>query len=156
MNTIIEFCIFELTLSTDFQLKLTILIFWTKFFQKDYFQSKAEKVNSTIELVKVPNFSLKWQFWFFFFYQICPERVFPVENRKIATYYIKLFRTGADKRNGIFISLLLLVAETINKPKLLKEVIQKQRSPNVLWNNCSRKFGNFTGKYRWWRLASFL
>ena len=48
--------------------------------------------------------------------------VFPIENRKIAlsrasmviTYYIKLFRTGADRHNGILMSLLLLVAETTN------------------------------------------
>ena len=48
------------------------------------------------------------------------KREFPVENGKIAlvrasmvaTYYIKLFRIGADRHNGILISLLLLVAET--------------------------------------------
>ena len=51
-----------------------------------------------------------------------PKREFPVENRKIAivrasmvvTYYIKLFRTRADRYSGILMSLLLLVAETIN------------------------------------------
>ena len=31
------------------------------------------------------------------------------------TYYIKLFQMGADRRNGILMSLLLLVAETIIK-----------------------------------------
>ena len=48
--------------------------------------------------------------------------VFPIENRKIAllhasmviTYYIKLFRTEADRHNVILMSLLLLVAETTN------------------------------------------
>ena len=30
----------------------------------------------------------------------------------VVSYYIKLFRTGADRRNGILMSLLLLVAET--------------------------------------------
>ena len=47
--------------------------------------------------------------------------VFSVGNGKIAfvrasmvvTYYTKLFRTRADRRNGILMSLLLLVAETI-------------------------------------------
>ena len=33
----------------------------------------------------------------------------------VVTYYVKLFRTGADRRNGILMSLLLLVAETIRK-----------------------------------------
>ena len=32
----------------------------------------------------------------------------------VVTYYIKLFRTGADRHNGILMSLLFLVAETIN------------------------------------------
>ena len=57
-------------LSTKFQAKLSILIFWTKFAQKRYFWSKAEKVNIIIEfcvfeLVYVPNFRLNYQFWFF-------------------------------------------------------------------------------------------
>ena len=55
-----------------------------------------------------------------FFVQIFPKRVFLFENGKIAlvrasmvvTYYIKLFRTGADRYKGILMSLLLLVAET--------------------------------------------
>ena len=52
-----------------FQLKLAVLTFWTKFTQKGCFQSKSEKMNTTIELcifksVCIPNFSLNWQFWF--------------------------------------------------------------------------------------------
>ena len=38
----------------------------------------------------------------------------------VVTYFIKLFRKGADRHNGILIYLLLLVAETITK------VISKQ------------------------------
>ena len=49
------------------------------------------------------------------------KRKFPVKNGKIAlvlasmvvTYYAKPFRTGADRHNGILMSLLLLVVETI-------------------------------------------
>ena len=40
---------FRNILDTKFQLKLTILIFWTKFAKKGYFQSKAEKLNIPIE-----------------------------------------------------------------------------------------------------------
>ena len=59
-----------ISLDMKFQLKLTILIFWTKFTQKVYFQSKKEKVNITIDFYTfkwlwVLNFSLDWQFWFF-------------------------------------------------------------------------------------------
>ena len=49
--------------------------------------------------------------------------MFPVENGKFAlvrasmvlTYYFKLFHTGADRHNGISMSLLLLVAKTEKK-----------------------------------------
>ena len=37
----------------------------------------------------------------------------------VVTYNIKLFRTGADRRNGILMSLLLLVAETIRQTNIL-------------------------------------
>ena len=33
----------------------------------------------------------------------------------VVTYYIKLFRSGAERHNGILMSLLLLVAETIKQ-----------------------------------------
>ena len=39
----------KVVVGTKFQLKLLILIFWTKFAQKGYFQSKMKKVNSIIE-----------------------------------------------------------------------------------------------------------
>ena len=53
----------------EYQLQQKILTFWTKFFQKEYFRSKTEKVSITIkfcifELVMVPNFSLNWRFDF--------------------------------------------------------------------------------------------
>ena len=52
------------SLGTRFQLKLTVLIFWTKSAQKVYSRSKAKKVNNTIEfciseLLLVPGFSFK-------------------------------------------------------------------------------------------------
>ena len=37
----------------------------------------------------------------------------------VVTYYIKLFRTGSDRHNGILMSLLLLVAETVSNHILL-------------------------------------
>ena len=54
-------------LPTKFQLKLIILIFWTKFTQKEYFQSKTKKVSSIIEfciveLSQVPKFQVLWHF----------------------------------------------------------------------------------------------
>ena len=54
-------------------------------------------------------------------HQICPKRVFPVVNGKVAlvrgsmivTYYIKLLLTVAERHNSILMSFLLLVAETM-------------------------------------------
>ena len=37
----------QISLATKFQLKMTILIFLTKFVQKGFFWSKIEKVNTT-------------------------------------------------------------------------------------------------------------
>ena len=67
----------------------------------------------------------------FFFYQIYPKRVFPVESGKIAlvrasivvTYYIKLFRTGADRHNGILMSFLNLVAGTMTTSHCTKSEV---------------------------------
>ena len=43
----------RISLGTKFQLKLTILIFWTKSTQTGYFQSNTEKVNITILHIEV-------------------------------------------------------------------------------------------------------
>ena len=61
--------------------------------------------------------------------QICQKREFTVKNGKIAlvrasmviTYYIKLFRTGADRHNCILMSFLLLVTETMKEKYLLRK-----------------------------------
>ena len=63
----------RISLGTKFHLKLRIMIFSTKFPQKGCFPSRIEKVNTTIEfrifeLDYVPNFTLNWQFRFFFFF----------------------------------------------------------------------------------------
>ena len=45
--------------------------------------------------------------------KFCPKRVFLVENAKIAFLRASMVRSGAHSHNGILMSLLLLVAETI-------------------------------------------
>ena len=94
------------------------MIFWTKFAQKGCFRSKIEKVNNTIEfsLSSRYQFSLNWQFWY-----SGPKRIFHALVRaSMVTNYIKLFRTGADTHNGILMSILLLVAETVTLKLLNK------------------------------------
>ena len=59
-----------ISLGAKFQLKLTILSFWTKFAQKRYFQSEIKKVNTAIEFcifefAQLPNFNLNWKFSIF-------------------------------------------------------------------------------------------
>ena len=66
----------RISLGTKFQLKLTVLIFWTKF---------AQKVNIMIEfcifeIVYVPNFSLNWQVGFF--WPNLPKKCVSGLNRK--------------------------------------------------------------------------
>ena len=48
----------------------------------------------------------------------------------VVTYYIKLFRTGADRLNGILISLLLLTAETITIVSVTKTASVKIKAIN--------------------------
>ena len=85
MNITIEFFILELVLSTNFQLKLTIAIFWTKFAQEKNLWSKTEKVN----IIEFRLFKLVSWYQisaltdnFDFFEEICPKKVFLVKNRK--------------------------------------------------------------------------
>ena len=77
----------RISLSTNFQLKLTIAIFWTKFAkQGSYFQSKTDKIDTIIkfcifELVFVSNFTLYKQFWMFG--PNFPKKHIYGQNRKI-------------------------------------------------------------------------
>ena len=94
-----------ISLGTKFQLKLTSLIFWTKFTPKWCFWSNAEKQNSAIdfcifELVEALNFSLNRQFWFFGS-SLLKKGISGYKRKNCTsscfTYYIKLFRMGADR-----------------------------------------------------------
>ena len=51
----------------------------------------------------------------------------------VVIYYIKLFRTDAESHNGILMSLLLLVAETIKDPELVSK-------PHFFVEFCDQKF----------------
>ena len=94
----------QISLGTKFQLKLTILLFWTKFAQKGCFRSKTKKVNTIIELcifelAKVPkkNFRSKTE--------KLHLRVSPWSLLTILSF-------SARGPIGILMSLLLLVTET--------------------------------------------
>ena len=73
----------RISVSTQFQFRPTILIFWIKISQKEFFQSRADKMNTNMEFsislstkfqLKLTIFLLQTNFkW---------ERVFSVENRK--------------------------------------------------------------------------
>ena len=53
-------------------------------------------------------FAQKRNFW------LKTEKLFLCVRPMVVTYYIELFRTDADRRNSILMSLLLPVAETIS------------------------------------------
>ena len=90
----------QIKLDDIFQLKLTILIFWTKFIQERYFRFKTEKMNITIEfcifeLIKVKNFSLNWQFWFLDqIFLMCIQYTIHCDKKKM------LIKLASEKING--------------------------------------------------------
>ena len=51
----------------------------------------------------------------------------------VVTYYIKLFRMGANRHNGILMSLLLLVAETIIDHMFSIKLYSEAATGWVLW-----------------------
>ena len=59
----------------------------------------------------------------------------------VVTYYIKLFRMGADRRNGILMSVLLLVAETINLRKLYITLCIMSLIKRSTRKNFEKKYG---------------
>ena len=63
-----------------------------------------------LELVKISNVNLHWQS----ISSLNKKKIGFERASMVVTYCIKIFRTGADKHNGILMSLLLLVAETTN------------------------------------------
>ena len=69
----------RISLGTKFKLKLTILIFRTKFAKKGYFWSKRKKVNTTMEFWIFKLFLAPFEF----LDQICPKGVFLIKNRKL-------------------------------------------------------------------------
>ena len=65
-------------------------------------------------------------------FQSKTEKIKLVHASMVVTYYIKLFRAGAERRNGLFISLLLLVAETKITPQKMSEIKYKSLEKNLL------------------------
>ena len=60
----------------------------------------------------------------------------------VITYYVKLFRTGADGHNGILISILLLAAETIGISSSINQMVIQwcgSSSSSVIIKSCMIK-----------------
>ena len=122
------------SLGIRFQLKLTILDFWTKFAKKDFFWSKPEKANistefSIFKLVYWPNFSLNWQFWFF--EPNLQKSVFLVECGKSEHYHWVLnIRISLGTKFQLKLTVLNFRAEFAQKR--ISSWKQKQQTPP--WN----------------------
>ena len=78
----------QISLGTKFPLKLTILIFWTRFSQKGFSGLKQKKLTPHIfhiilhiQINLVQNFSSNWEFDFLD--QICPKRYFQSKVEKV-------------------------------------------------------------------------
>ena len=106
--------------STNFQLKLTIVIFWTRFVKKGsyYFWSKTDKINTTtecciFELVFVSNFTLSN---FEFLNQICPRKIFMVRNRKIEHHHcIPLIQISLGTKFQLKLTILIFLTTFTEK-----------------------------------------
>ena len=128
----------EINFGTKFQLKLTNLTFWTKFFLKRYFRPKTEKMSSTTEFC-IFELGTKLQLKLTIFECFLPKKGTygrKWENRTCACVHgcyllYQTFPHGSDKRNSILMSLLVLVAETISTQIYILSVtaIAKHQKP---------------------------
>ena len=111
--------------NTNFQLKLTIGILWTRFVKKAsyYFRSKTDKINTTtecciFELVFISNFTLNKQFWFFD--QIYPRQVFMFKNRKSEHYHwIPLIQISLGTKLKLKLTILIFFDQICPKKVFL-------------------------------------
>ena len=76
----------RISLCIKFHFEQIILNFWTKFTQERYLCSKTEKVTSSLNSAYSPNFSLNWQFWFFFI-RFIQKGFFWSKTEKVNTAY---------------------------------------------------------------------
>ena len=105
---------------------------WTKFAPKNYFESKTDTFNTTIEfctfeLVLAPNFSLNWQFWFLD--RICPKRKFTVSNRKIKQHHSNLY-IGVSLNANFQLKFTILIFFLLN---LVKKGISSRKQEKGKW-----------------------
>ena len=105
----------RISLSTKFQLELTIFICWTKFAQKEYFRSKTD-----LHILVSVGIKFQLKLTILIFWAKFPHKgYFSWEMEKshlcVRPWSLLSICTGAERRNGILMSLLLLVAKTTNK-----------------------------------------
>ena len=117
----------RISLDTKFQLKLTILFFWTKFYQKGYLLSKTEEVNTTIELciikiVKVLTISLNWQFWFLG-PNLSKKGISSLKQKKEHHYWILQIRITLDAKFKLKLTILILWTKFTPK-KVFSEIVK--------------------------------
>ena len=127
MNTTIEFSV---SVGTKFYLKLTILIFWTKFIKKDYFQLKTGKSKQLLNSAHLHCLGTKLQLKLtisIFSDQICPNSILPVKSSKkvnstVEFCRIKLFQMPnflVNWQSGFFVPNLPNIGiSSLNQKKL--------------------------------------
>ena len=83
------------------------------------FVVKTEKVNTTIEL------------HFLHILHIRNGKFAVARTSMVVTYYIRLFRKGGDRPNGILMFLLLLIAEIKQKQKKYFQICDREKSETI-------------------------
>ena len=110
----------RISLSTNFQLKRTSVIFWTKFTKKgNYFQSKRNKIDTTIEswifeLVFASNAALNKQFWIF--WTNLPKKDIYGQNRKMKHHHwIPLIQISLGTKFQLELTILIFLTRFTQK-----------------------------------------
>ena len=105
VNTTIEFYLFELVSVSNFRLNWQFWIFEPNLPKNTISGQKQRKWTTPLDCAIRINLNTQFQLKLI-------NRIFACVHDR--SFYNKLFRTGGDRHNGILMSLLLLVAETVN------------------------------------------
>ena len=119
-----------ISLSTNFQLKLTIAIFWTKFTKKgSYFQSKADKIDSILH-IRI-SLCIKFHFeQFWIFGPNLPNKDI-VKNWKSEHHWIPLIQISLGTKFRLKLTILIFWPDLPKKG--FSGLKQKKSTPHVFY-----------------------
>ena len=126
----------EFSLGTKFQLTLTIIIFLTKFAKKgNYFQSKTDKIDTTIEFCIFELVLHQMPFWinnFWFFWTNLPKKDIYGLNRKMKHHHwIPLIQISLGTKFQLELTILIFLTRFTQKG--FSGLKQKKWTPHIFY-----------------------